>query len=312
MKTSRTISKSFIGFLGASFLIWVLITFSREYKTEIPFEVNFINVPQKNILLETAPKNISLYVKGSGFRLLWSQLFDKKINIDVSKFAQKAESVVYILPKNQLRSIQQQLISGVEIESILKDTMFVNMGFLFSKKVALKPNLNLNFQVGYNLLGDVKVTPDSIIISGDENQLKNINFLETESLQMKNINANFSNKVTILKPNKIQNIKLSASKTKIYAKVDKFTEGKLEISFKIQNVPSNVKLTTLSETVIVTFVVGLTNFSKVSTASFLIECDYQMSAKNELNYLIPTLMLQPDFVKNVKIIPSKIDFLIQK
>lgn len=312
MKTSQTISKSFFGFLVASFLIWVLITFSKEYKTVINYEVNFINVPQKNILLETTPQKIACYVTGSGFRLFWSQLFDQKINLDVSKFAQQSPSKTYILPKNQLSNIQDQILSGVEIKTILKDTLYVKMGFLQSKKVPLKPNLNISYQVGYNILGDLKITPDSIVISGDESQLKSIQFLELENLKLTNVKANFSNNVAILKPSKSKNIKLTTSNAVISAKVDKFTEGSLQVPFKITNVPSDIKITTLSETVLVTFVVALSQFSRVTDASFIIECDYEMSTKNELGYLIPKIVLKPDFVDNIKIIPTKIDFLIQK
>ena len=312
LKTSQSISKSFLGFLTASFLIWVLITFSKEYKTVITYDVTFINIPQKNILLETTPQKIACYVNGSGFRLFWSQLFDQKINLDVSKFAKTSKKTSYILPKNQLSNIQEQLMSGVEIENILKDTLFVKMGFLHTKKVPLKPNLNINYQVGYNLLGDVLIIPDSVVISGVENQLKSIEFLDLENLKLTNVKENFSKSVAILKPSKINNIKLTTSKAVISAKVDKFTEGSLQVPFKITNVPSDIKITTLSETVLVTFVVALSQFSRVSEASFVIECDYELSTKNELGYLIPKIVLKPDFVNNIKIIPTKIDFLIQK
>ena len=310
MKTSQTISKSFLGFLLASFLIWVLITFSKEYKTVIIYEVNFINIPQKNILLETTPQKIALYVNGSGFRLFWSQLFDETINLDVSKFTQQSKGNTYILPKNQLSTIQEQVMSGVTIESILKDTLYVKMGFLNSKKVPLKPNLNINYQVGYKLLGNVTISPDSVVISGAEKQLKKIEFLELESLKLSNVKTDFSTNVAIVKPSK--NIKLTTSKAVISAKVDKFTEGNLQVPFKIVNLPSDIKITTLSETVLVTFVVALSQFSRVSETSFVIECDYEMSTKNELGYLIPKIVLKPDFVENIKVIPTKIDYLIQK
>lgn len=312
MKTSQTISKSFFGFLVASFLIWVLITFSKEYKTVISYEVNFINIPQRNILLETSPQKLACYVNGSGFRLFWSQLFDQKINLDVSNFGLNSSQKSYILPKNQLSTIQEQLMNGVAIETILKDTLFVKMGFLESKKVPLKPNLNINFQVGYNILGDVKITPDSVLISGDKSQLTSIDFLELEPINLTNVRTNFSNTVAILNPSKSKNIKLTTSNAVISANVDKFTEGKLQVPFKIINLPSAMKITTLSETVLVTFVVALSQFSRVSEASFVIECDYEMTTKNNLGYLIPKIVLKPDFVENIKIIPTKIDFLIQK
>ena len=312
MKSEKKIPKTFIGFLIASFFIWVLITFSKEYKTVISYDVNFKNIPQKNIILETNTKQIKILAKATGFKLFWTQILQKSINLDVSKINQKKATLFYFFPKNQLSEIQKQLTSGVFVESILKDTMFVNVGFLASKKVALKPNLNINYHVGYDLLGDVKVIPDSIVISGDENEIKDIKFLNLESVKLKNQKSDFSKKVFISRTKMNKNLKFSASKAKIYAKVDKFTQGSLKVHFKVLNLPSNIKLTKLSDSVTITYVVALSNFSRVSKESFVVECDFKMSQKNGLSYLIPKVIFKSEFVRNVKIIPNKIDFLIQK
>lgn len=312
MKSLDKIPKTFIFFLIASFFIWVLITFSKEYKTVISYKVDFKNIPQKNILLETTQKKIDIFVKSTGFKLLWTQIFDKNIHLDISKINQKKGTKFYIFPKNQLSEIQKQLLSGIFIESILKDTMFVEVGFLASKKVALKPNLNISYHVGYGLLNNVKVTPDSIEISGAENQIKDIQYLNLETLNLVNQKNDFSSEVAISNTQKNKNLKLSVSKAVISAKVDKFTEGSLQIPFKITNLSSNSKITTLSESVTVNFVVALTNFSRVTKESFIVECDYEMTKKNGLSYLIPKVVFKPEFIRNVKIIPNKIDFLIQK
>lgn len=68
----------------------------------------------------------------------------------------------------------------------------------------------------------------------------------------------------------------------------------------------------LNEEIQLVFTVALTNFNKISKASFKIECDYSMSEKNNLTYLVPKVISKPNFVRNVKLLPSKIDFLIQK
>jgi len=312
LKSAKKIPKTFIVFLIASFFIWLLITFSKEYKTVISYNVDFKNISQKNILLEATTQQIKIFIKATGFKLLWTQIFDNKITLDISKLNQKKATVFYFFPKNQLSEIQNQLTSGVYIETILKDTMFVNVGFLASKKIALKPNLNIKYHVGYDLLGAVKVVPDSIVISGDENEIKDIQFLNLESINLENQKTDFSKEVSISRTLKNNNLKLSTSKAVIYFKVDKFTEGSLQVPFSVVKLLSNSKITTLSETVTVTFVVALSNFSRVSKESFIVECDFEVTHKNGLSYLIPKVVFKPEFVKSVKIIPNKIDFLIQK
>lgn len=73
-----------------------------------------------------------------------------------------------------------------------------------------------------------------------------------------------------------------------------------------------MNLTTLIESIEVDFVVALSNFTKVSETSFKIECDFNFSEANSLGYLIPKVIVKPDFIKSIKINPTKIDFLIQK
>ena len=310
MKTSRKISKTFISFLVASFLIWLLITFSKEYTTVITYAVSYKNIPQNKLLQEAPINKIDITVKASGFKILRSNFRNKKIQLEASKLQRKEHFKFYFLTKNQVMKIQKQLLFGVELKEIAQDTIYLNLGLLTSKKVALKPNLDINYHVGYDLLNKIKISPDSIVISGPKAQVEKTNYLGLSKLKLEDVKSDFSEEVTILKSN--NNFKISDLKTTISGSVDKFTEGKLQVPFTTKNLPKDINLTTLSEKVEIVFVVALSNFSKISEASFKVECDYLTSEKNNLGYLIPKVILAPDFIKSIKIIPKKIDFLIQK
>jgi hypothetical protein len=310
VKTSRKISKTFISFLVASFLIWLLITFSKEYTTVITYAVIYKNIPQNKLLQEAPVNKIDITVKASGFKILRSNFKNKKIQLEASDLQRKEHSKFYFLTKNQVKKIQQQLLFGVELKEIEQDTIYLNLGLLTSKKVALKPNLYINYHIGYDLLNEIKISPDSIVISGPEAQVEKTNYLDLSELKLDDVKSDFSEEVTILKLN--NNFKISDLKTIISGSVDKFTEGKLQVSFTTKNLPKDINLTILSEKVEIVFVVALSNFSKISEASFKVECDYLISEKNNLGYLIPKVILAPDFIKSIKIIPKKIDFLIQK
>tara|TARA_R110001592_G_scaffold899_1_gene4694 strand:+ start:944 stop:1882 length:939 start_codon:yes stop_codon:yes gene_type:complete len=312
VKTSRKIPKTFIGFLIASFFIWLLITFSKEYSAVISYPVAYKNIQQDKLLQEAPIKQIDIAVKASGFKLLSSKFTNKTIYLESSILQRKSNSKFYLLVKNQFTKIQKQLHSGIELQEILQDTIYLNLGLLTSKKVALKPNLDIKYQIGYDLLGDIKVDPDSIVISGPEDQIKKIAHLNLQGIKLNNLKENFSQNTNIIQPSKYENLKFTTLKAIVSGKVERFTEGNLAIPFTIKNLPDGVNLTTLSEKVEVVFVVALSNFAKVSEASFTVECDFEISAKNNLSYLIPKVITQPDFIKSVKIVPLKIDFLIQK
>ena len=94
--------------------------------------------------------------------------------------------------------------------------------------------------------------------------------------------------------------------------VDKFTEGTLVIPFKIKNNPTDKVIATFPTSVTVTYRVGLKDYNKVTPNLFLIECDYQESVENKLNFMIPKVVSKPDFIKNLHINNQKIDFFIKK
>lgn len=293
-------------------MIWLLITFSKEYTTIITYPVNYKNIAQDKLLQESPIKEIDISIKASGFKILRAKLKSEIINLDASSLQRKKNSKFYFLPKNQIIKIKRQLLSGVELLEIIQDTIYLNLGILSSKKVALKPNLDINYHIGYDLLDEIIVIPDSIIISGPKSKIENINYLNLNKLTLKDVKANFNKEIAIVKPETLNNLKLNKTKANISGKVDKFTEGKMQIPYITKNLPEKVKLTMLTENVEVVFVVALSNFAKVSENSFKVECDFLMSKKNNLGYLIPKVTSKPNFVKSVKITPSKIDFLIQK
>ena len=131
-------------------------------------------------------------------------------------------------------------------------------------------------------------------------------------MKLEDVKSDFSEKVKIILPENLSNIKVNSNFTTVGGKVEKFTEGTFKITFKVMNLPESVELTTLNKSVEVVFVVGLSNFDKIDKDFFEVVCDYNISKENNLNYLIPKVTTKSRFIKSFKVIPNKIDFLIQK
>ncbi len=312
MKKTQKISKNFIGFLVASILIWLLITLSKEYTTTIGYTVSYIKIPQDKLLQSSPQEEIDIVVKASGFKIISTKFKKKPLVLSANSLNRKSASKYYFLTKNHLNNIQKQFISGVQLQEIIQDTLFLDLGTLKSKKIAIKPVLDINYHVGYDISKALKIEPDSIIISGPESKIDKIKYLETTILKLDDVKSDFTEKLKIIKPENHKNIKVNEASVTIYGVVEKFTEGSFQIPFSVTNLPENLELTTLSKTVEVVFVVGLSNFNKINKDSFVVECDYSSAEKNNLGYLIPKVISKPNFLKSVKVVPNIIDFLIQK
>ncbi|PQJ73692.1 CdaR family protein [Polaribacter butkevichii] len=292
--------------------MWFLITLSKEYTTTLTFPVEYTNIPQDKLLQKVPIKEIDIVVKSSGFNIISSRFGRKNITLNANSLYKKSSNKYYFLTRNQVVPIQKQLHYGVQLQEIILDTIYLEIGTLLSKKVPLKPNLDINYHIGYDILEPVTVKPDSILISGPDAEIEKIKEINLKLLKLEGVKENFSKKVKMIVPENSNNIKMKSTYATISGKVEKFTEGTLEIPFKVINLPKGLTLTTLNKTVSVTYVVGLSNFDKIDKNFFEVVCDYSVSKKNNLDYLMPKVVAKSNYVKSFKVIPNKIDFLIQK
>lgn len=307
MKKNVNIPKTFFGFLIASIFFWLLINLSKEYNAEVEYDIEYTQLPQQKTLIDAPFNKLTLNVKSSGYNLLMSSINHKPITLQLDKAVKKKGSNYYFLSKNLHPEIQHQLKHNIELNSITQDTIPVKIGLLSSKKVPLKPNVNISFQLGYGLSKPLNLTPDSILISGDETDVNRIEFLNLDSATLENISKNTNITSSILFPENIQ-LKASHKLVDIELLVDKFTEGEIEVPVLVKNAPKGINI--FPKKVKVIYKVGLKNFNEITPDLFKIECDYLDVENNELNYLTPELKDTPNLATVLRIVPDKIDFLI--
>ena len=305
------IPKNFLLFVILSLLFWLLITLSKEYKTEISFPVTYVNLPQDKLFQEPPPATLKIRVKGTGFKILSANFSPNVVSLETNYLKRKKTSKYYLLLKNQQGVIQKQLNFGVEINNFSKDSLFLDLGYLATKKVPVIPSLDIEYKAGYDLSDTIRVVPDSISISGSKEAIQALEKLRTKKLILSDVTEDISKEVFIALPSNT-NIKVNTTKVLIRGKVDKFTEGNLETSFTIENVPDGVVINTFPKKVKIIFKVGLRNFNEIKENSFKVVCNYKVSEENNYAYLIPEIISQSEFIKSARIVPNKIDFLIQK
>lgn len=312
LRPKINIPKAFFSFLVASFFIWLLINLSKEYTTTISYEILYKELSQHRIFEEEPLKEVKVSVKGSGFKLFSSNFHNKILVFSLDKIRNNSENRYYFLPKHQESEIQEQLYKGLQLDKVLKDTIFLKLSSLASKKVPIVPNITLNYEPGYDVTSPVKVVPDSVLISGPKLQIEKIDKITTELLQLDNISKNLSSSLKLAKPKELNKVKLSDRIVKLEVFVDKFTEGEFMLPFTIVNMPSGTKINTFPKKVNVVFKVPLSNFNKITPNSFQIVCDYKESKEKGLPYLIPKLDIKSNLISSVRILPKKIEFLTQK
>lgn len=309
MKKTINIPKTFFGFLIASVLFWILINLSKTYTTEVIYDVNYTNLPQQKTIIATPLKNLTLTVKGSGFKLISTNISKKPLALDLNNVINKNKTDYYFLSKRLATEIKNKLKSGIQLVEIQKDTIPLKIGTLLSKKVPLKNNTTISYKLGYDLAKPITIKPDSVLISGDKFLLEEISYLPLEKISLENISETTKITTDVILP-KNGAFKTNITTAEINIEVDKFTEGEIEVPVIVKNAPKEINI--FPKKVKLIYKVGLTNFNKIDVNSFTIECDYKTAELNETSYLIPKLTKASNLTSKVRIVPDKIDFLIHK
>lgn len=309
-KVQNKIPKSFIVAIGVALFFWLLTKLSKEYQTVISFPVEYVNIPQDKLIQSQPLTTIDVQVKATGFRLFAISIVNKRIKLSANKLQRKSNSNFYFLLENQRINIQNQISSNYIINHIVQDTIYLNLGQLTTKKVPVIGVFDFNYKLGYHLTKPIKITPDSILVSGPKKQIDTLSKLQLQKLTLNDISKSITQTLTVKEIS--ETLKFETKEVIIYGEIDRFTEGSIEMPFEMINMPENTSVNTFPKIIKIVYQVGLNNFSKINKTSFKIVCDFTTSKKNNLNYLIPKVVSKPDFVTSVKLVPNKVEYLIQK
>ena len=307
---SNKLYYTFILFSFLSVIFWFMTKLSKEYDSSIKYPVSYINLPSNKLLQEKPSEYIDVRIKATGFKLISSKVSPRKLTIDASNIYGKSLTNYYLLLSQQKLSVQKQLNTGVKVAYFIKDSVHFKLGVLNQKKVVVKLISDLLFAEGFELNNSISIQPDSILLTGPKLTLDTISSVSTGLLQKKELNVSINEFLDIKEFNPDSNVSAEKDKVLITASVERFTEGSVEVPIKVINIPDGKQINTFPKFVKVTYRIALSNFNKIDSSTFLIECDYGISENNNLPYLIPKLIGSSSMIKNARISPQKIDFLI--
>jgi hypothetical protein len=300
----------FILFFLMAFAFLIISKLSKTYTETVSFKINFNNLPENRVISDKDKYKIDVTLKTIGFKLIPFLFNDKKLIIDFNKDVTESNSSYLWVSNQNTSKIEQQLTNSIDIISIQPDTLKFNFQKLATKKVPIVLNSNITFATGYNTQEKVKLSPDSISIIGSELSLKSISKIDTKKTEFIDVKSDINTELLLLLPENDKSVKLSTNKVKLNAKVEKFTEGSLELPVSVINLPEEITINYFPKTVTVTYNVSLANYKNIKPLDFKVECDFNEVIGSNNTFFTPKLVKQPVNIKSAKIKQNKIEFIL--
>lgn len=299
----------FLLFLVMSFGILMLTKLSKTYTNTIAFHIEKKNIPETEVIIHDSLPILNITLKTQGFNYLKYYFEKPKIELDFSNKINRTDSMYVWNNQTAFSDIISQFDSDIEVLNVNPDTLWFKYDENDIKRVPVKLNANIKFKLGFDMLEDFELEPDSIKIIGPKSVLKNVDVVETNLLELNEVTSDFSKRIQIKVPKNTENVKFSPDEILVSAKVDKFTEGKLKVPVEVVNIPDSLQIKFFPKTVSLSYYTSLSNFNSVSIENFKVICDFKTITDNQ-TYLVPELIKKPSGIRNIKLNPNQIEFII--
>ncbi len=300
--------KMFFIFLFVSTFIWFLSKFSNEFTATVEASIVYTNVPNDLVISDKNPKQIIFDLTASGFDFLYNKINPPVIQIDIKNYY-KSEKESIIISKNELKKIiSSQLKNKSLVQNISMEAISVKFDQLAKKKIPVLLVENISYKNGFSPIENLKLTPDSVQVIGPSSLIDTISKILTEKVILNNIDSNINEEVKLIVPPETS---IEKNKVTLFAQIKEFTQESIKIPVVVKNVPEEITLKLIPETVTINFEVVMEDFNKYSENDFMVICDYSKRNKEE-GYLLPVILKSPENIKSIEISENKINYLIFK
>lgn len=300
--------------LCISVLFWLMLALTRIYTTTVEVRINYINLPEKNILKKSLPTHAQMELRGTGFPLITYSLDPGKIAITLNGQTmgispKKAYGNGFITTRHAIDDFNS-MHEEVKAQRISPDTVFFSFFSKAYRKIPVSLLSEIAYASQYGPAGKIEITPQFIDVSGPDSLLNQLKYIETEKLELKGINQSGQFKVNINQP--IGELNYAPAFVNVNIRVEKYTEIKLDVPVIAENLKNKDSVLINPSTVSVTGTVSLRNFSRINPGSFQVVANVDELKTNPEKKLKLYLRKYPAEMRDIRIIPDHVGCIIKR
>ena len=294
----------FLAFLLVSCFFWLMLTLNRNYEADIDFDVVVNNVPEDAGFVYSGNNVVTMRVRDRGTALINYKVHNfSPIRIDYRELKNRRGRLV--MPVVHLKKrIEQQLLSTTSMLMHYPDTLYY-YNRQSTKRFPVKVNANILGARQYYVDG-VYTIPDSVLVFASESLTDTLQFIYTDFFSKEELRDSITLEIPLQQP---PGVKCVPSTVKVVAPVIPYAEKTFELPVKGAGFPLNMRLKTFPATVKVVMNVSVEKYDKVKAKDFEIVVNYS-DIVNNVERVKLTLSKVPSYVRDVRIVPDEVEFLI--
>ncbi|GGE21685.1 hypothetical protein [Psychroflexus salis] len=300
--------KAILFFTSFTFLLWLILQFSKEHKIDLELKVQFVDVPVNEIL----DKNqilLNTSLTETGFKIFKKELSKNTILIPISSL-EKNEYFYTFKSSMFLSQVANQVdVSPTNIN--IEDVQY-NLPYALkaTKKVPIHFNANVSYAKSFSSYKGIQLSKDSIEIAGPKQIISSIKSIKTKKIALQELKANHKGEFELINPNP-NLISLETKLMNFQIRVEKFTEISFTIPLQLKNSPEDYLVELIPEHVKLSFQTSIINAQLITEDDFAVVVDFNRALKKAYT-LVPKLQKSSAKAIRVSIEPNQVEYVLRK
>lgn len=289
-----------------SVLIWAYVNLNLTYTIETTVPLKLKSGKSQGISNEI-PNTLDVVFKGKGWGLM-KILLSKNLVYYVDLTSFKKDTRVDLM---QNTGEIVNLPSDVVVQSVNPGFIDVTFDNTITKMVKVRNNTSVITKDGYTIIGGVKITPDSVKITGAASVVMKIKYVQTENIVFRDINSNISKDVRLIDSLGNQ-VKIEPTVVNVSYKLELSAEKTFEdIDVNVYGVPIDKDVLIIPPKISISLRGGVEELSKLTAKDIKIGINFKQIEADEQGEVEPTIELS-DIFTLIKIEPHRFQYIIKK
>jgi len=299
-------------FLFISFSFWFLSMLSKQHETTLQVPLSYVNFPADKVLVSTPIAFVEARVKAPGFSILFYNLFNfSTLSLDVDQAntkPKKGGSEVFWFMNTKRKDLAEVLSSSMELIAINPERLSMPFSNKAKKKVAIKLNQSISLKPEIWFASSIVLSPDSVMVYGEQQQLDAVDFIETEELILVDVAENIIPILEVIIPDGLQ---CKTKNIEVTIEVEPFVEQMLKYKVEAKNLKKGYTVKLFPEVVQVTLRAPKDKYSMLKTDFLNLTVDASLIDSENRTLTVEVENL-PSFIQMQRVYPSRLEFLLIK
>jgi len=296
----------FFGFVAFGF--WVLQTLQQDFEISTPINIQYKNLPDGYVLTGRPVEQLEVTVRDKGSALLAYVVGNKFAPIELN-LSDSRNGIINFDPQQLESIISKQLVPTTNLVKIAPDSINVHYARLDKKRVPVRFAGEAIPQSGYMLDKPVATEPQFIEVYAPAAVLDTLSYIPTEGVRFNKIAKKLKRDVKLKFP---PNVTSKTTNAELTISVEAAAEKKIEVPVSIDRIPKNLNVKLFPSKIEVSCRLPLSKHNQLSASDFRVEVSYSDIVDNKNGWVIAKITRQPDYVDFTRLLPSRIDFILEE